>query len=82
MRRALRTSGTKAYRAFTLLEVALAISLVVTLSVITYVSLTDSQSRVGESGQNYQDNYLGSIETLLEEAEADDGSSSAVEPGS
>lgn len=56
---------TRLRRAFTLLEVALAISLVVTLAVVSYVSLQSSQQRVSDSGANYSENYLGTIEELL-----------------
>lgn len=56
---------TRLRRAFTLLEVALAISLVVTLAVVSYVSLQSSQQRVSDSGANYSEDYLGTIEELL-----------------
>lgn len=54
---------------FTLLEVALAISLVVTLAVVSYVSLQASQGRVADSGANYSEEYLGTIESLLDDME-------------
>jgi hypothetical protein len=47
--------------------VALAISLVTTLAVISYISLTNSQGKVETSGQDYSTNYLGQIDALLDE---------------
>lgn len=53
---------------FTLLEVALAVGVIVSLSAAAYLSFSSSNRAIGTAGNNYTEGYLGELEELLDDA--------------
>jgi prepilin-type N-terminal cleavage/methylation domain-containing protein len=53
---------------FTLLEVALAVAVIVTLSAAAMISFRNSNQSLNEAGTNYTGGYLGELDNLLDDA--------------
>jgi prepilin-type N-terminal cleavage/methylation domain-containing protein len=67
---------------FTLLEVALAVAVIVTLSAAAMISFRASNESLNEAGTNYTGGYLGELDNLLDDAGlGGDESSSSLEEG-
>jgi prepilin-type N-terminal cleavage/methylation domain-containing protein len=53
---------------FTLLEVALAVGVIVSLSAAAYLSFSNSNKAINRAGENYTEGYLGELDNLLDDA--------------